>query len=106
VRRCLFLPPNDLYQDQVHVRADPTPANKRGRIPALITPLGNRPSGETANGIPLAYPAISHQICLATVPEAPMLLRVVRQSNSAHRDKPVSRAGGAAWLPAQLDDGC
>lgn len=44
-----------------------------------------RPSGETANGIPLAYPAISPQIGLATVPDAPMLLRVVRQSNSDHR---------------------
>lgn len=48
-------------------------------------PSDNRPSGETAIGIPIAYPAISQAISMAMVPEAPMLLRVFRQSNSDHR---------------------
>lgn len=48
-------------------------------------PSDNRPSGETAIGIPIAYPAISKAIGMAMVPEAPMLLRVFRQSNSDHR---------------------
>jgi len=53
--------------------------------PQPARPGNKRPSGETAIGIPIAYPAISHQISLAIVPEAPMLLRVVRQGNSDHR---------------------
>jgi hypothetical protein len=53
-------------------------------FPQPARPGDNRPSGETAIGIPIAYPAISQEICLGIVPEAPMLLRVARQSNSDH----------------------
>ena len=66
----------------------------------------HRPSGETAIGIPIAYPAISHQTGLAAAPEAPLLLRVVRQSNSGHRRRPVTRAGGIARRPDQFGERC
>ncbi|MBP2450010.1 hypothetical protein JOH51_007518 [Rhizobium leguminosarum] len=70
--------------------------------PSPARPSDNRPSGETAIGIPIAYPAISHQIGLDVVPEAPCCCESSDKSNSDRGRKPVIRAGGTARRPGRL----
>jgi len=77
-------PPRRYARRLTAIRLTSDPPANIGRIRHRIRCRPPRPSGETANGIPLAYPAIHHPTGLATMPEAPMLLQVVRQSNSDH----------------------
>jgi len=92
---------------QTPMVSGPASRSSRGRSSATPVRLGDiRPAGGTANGIPLAYPAISHQFGQDAVPDAPTLCESPDKATAITGLGPVTRAGGTARRPGRTGERC